>query len=100
MRSGRLEAFLAAVRSEIEVARIDLGEHAADLIGRHVRVGAAETYVLHVPPVVLVERMEDRIFATVELERLHPEPRAHREVEGRRRLDPFPFEEEVGIAMK
>src|SRR5262249_37419657 len=99
MRSGRLEGFLAGVRSEIEVARIRLGEHAANLVRRYIGVGAAEADVLHVPPVVLVERMEDRVLAAVEFERLHPEPRAHGEVERRRGLDPFPFQEEVGVAV-
>src|SRR4051812_30104501 len=60
--SGRLEALLAGVRAEVEVARIGLGEYAADLVGRYVGVRAAEVEVLHVPPVVRVERMEDRVL--------------------------------------
>src|SRR4051812_42998837 len=98
--SGRLEGFLAGVRAEVEVARVNLGEHAADLVGRHVRVGAAEVEVLHVPALILVERMEDRVFAAVELERLHAEALAHGEVERRRRLDPFTLQEEIGVAVE
>src|SRR4029077_5857835 len=88
VRSGRLELLLASVRPEVEVDRIGLGEHAADLVGGHVRVSAGEAQVLHVPSIVLVEGMEDRVFAAVELEWLYPKPLAHGEVERRRRLDP------------
>src|SRR5690348_4065779 len=98
--SGGLEAFLARVRAEVEVARIGLGEDAADLVGRNVGVSATEAQILHVAPVVLVERMEDRVLAAVELERLHAKAGAHREIESRRRLDPFAIEEKVGVAVE
>src|SRR5690348_13583677 len=99
-RSGGLERFLARVGAQIEVARIRLGEHASNFVGRHVGIRAAKVQVLHVTPVVLVERMEDRVFPAVKLERLHAKARAHREVERGRRLDPFALEKEVGVAME
>src|SRR5689334_1949366 len=98
--SGGLEGFLARVRPAVEVARIGLGKDAADFVGRHVGIRSAEVEVLHVAPVVRIERMEDRVFAPVELERLHAEARAHGEVEGRRRLDPLPVQEKVRVAME
>src|SRR3954467_12816462 len=98
--SGGLELFLARVRPEVEVARIGLGENAADLVRRHVRIGAAELEVLHVPPVIRVERMEDGVFAPVKLERLDTEAGAHREVERRRCLHPFSIQEEIGVPVE
>src|SRR6267142_1709143 len=64
-----------------EDARVGLAEHALDVLGRHVGELAAPAHIFHVAALVLVERMEDRIFAPVELERLHAEALAHRVVE-------------------
>src|SRR3954471_18149070 len=90
--SGRGERFLGGVGTEVEVPRVGFAEHLPDRIDRHVGVGAALAQVFHVAAVVLVERMEDRVAAAVELERLDAEFLAQPQVEGRRGLEPFPIE--------
>src|SRR3954470_14343092 len=96
----RREAFLAGVRPQVEVGRIGLAEDAPDLLRRDVGIGAAETDVLHMAAVVLVERVEDRVLRAVELERPDAEAPAHLEVEGRRRLDPCTVEPQVRVAVE
>src|SRR5438874_8613540 len=56
---------------EIEQLGIGLAKHALDVVRGHVGMLAAPAHVLHVPPVVLVEWMKDRVGPAVELERLH-----------------------------
>src|SRR4051812_32612594 len=98
-RAASGELALCGRRAEVEERGIGLAEDALDVLRRHVGELAAPAYVLHVPAVVLIERMEDRVFAAVELERLHPETRAQGEVERRRRLDPFAVELQLDIAV-
>src|ERR1043166_6219640 len=100
LASGGREVELRGIGPEVEVFRISLAERAPDLVGGHVVVAAAVAHVLHVPAVVLVERMEQGIGPAVELERLDAEPRAKGQIEGRRRLDPLPIEQKLGVAME
>src|SRR6185503_9349157 len=55
--------------------------------------------VFHVAALVLVERVEDRVGAAIELERLDAKARAQREVEGGRGLHPFAVDAQVGVAV-
>src|SRR5690348_3229891 len=101
-KSARTPSGKLALRgggAEIEELGIGLAEHALDVLRRHVRMLAAPAHVLHVPPVVLVERMEDRVRLAVELERLHTEALAQAQVERRRRLDPVAVDVELGVAV-
>src|SRR5437660_1360266 len=100
-RSARTSSKLASRGGgpEIEELGIGLAEDALDVLRGHVGVLAAPVHVLHVPPVVLVERMEDRVRPAVELERLHVKALAQAQVERRRRLDPFGFEMELAVAV-
>src|SRR3989304_551723 len=54
--------------------------------------------VPHVPAIILVKRMEDRVRAAVEFERLDAKALAQLAVEHRRRLDPFPLQQQLGEA--
>src|SRR4051812_8628526 len=100
-RSARTSSKLAlrGGRAEVEELRIGLAEHALDVVRGHVGVLAAPAHVLHVPPVVLVEWMEDGVGAAVEFERLHAKTLAQAEVEGGRRLDPLAVDLELGVAV-
>src|SRR3954466_10600523 len=93
------ELALRGGRAEVEELGIGFAEDAFDVVGRYVGVLAAPAHVFHVTALVLVERMEDRVFDTVELERLHAEARAQGKIEGRRRLHPFAFELKLGVAV-
>src|SRR4051812_1359304 len=98
-RAASGELALCGRRAEVEERGIGLAEDALDVLRRHVGELAAPAYVLHVPAIVFIERMEDRVFAAVELERLHPEACAQVEIEGGRRLDPVPVELQLGVAV-
>src|ERR1051325_4289554 len=100
-RSARTSGELALRGGGAEVEELGIGfaEHALDVLRGDVAVLAAPAHVLHMPPVVLVERMEDRIAAAVELERFYAKALAQRKVECGRRLDPCAVELELGVAV-
>src|SRR5436190_11773429 len=75
-RAASGELALRGRRAEVEERGIGLAEDALDVVCRHVGELPAPVHVLHVPAIVFVERMEDRVFAAVEFERLYPEARA------------------------
>src|SRR5438094_410137 len=95
--SGKLT--LRGGGAEIEELGIGLAEHALDVLRRHVGVLAAPAHVLHVAPVVLVVRMENRVGPAVELERLHAKALAQAQIERRRGLDPLALQVELGVAV-
>src|SRR5690606_11356234 len=80
-------------------ARVGLAEGKLDGVHRYVRAGPAVAQVFHVAAVVLVERMEDRVLATVELQRPDAEFLAKGEGEGGRCLYPPSVEVQVGVAV-
>src|SRR6266404_328724 len=100
-RSARTSNKLAlrGGRAEVEELGIGLAEDALDVFRRHVGVLAAPAHIFHMPAVVRVEGMEDRVFPAVELERLHAKAGAQAQVERRRRLDPFAVEMELRVAV-
>src|SRR5947209_3852833 len=98
-RAASGELALRGGRAEVEELGIGLAEDALDVVGRHVAVLAAPAHVFHVTALVLVDRMEDRVLASVELQRLHPKARAQAEIEGGRRLDPPAVELKLAVAV-
>src|SRR5919201_5361718 len=100
-RSARTSSKLALRSGGAEVEELGIGfaEDALDVFRRDVGILAAPVHVLHVPPVVLVVRMEDRVGEAVEIERLHAKALAQAQVECRRRLHPFAIELALGVAV-
>src|SRR5919204_3488320 len=85
--------------AEVEELGIGLAEDALDVFRRDVGILAAPMHILHVPAVVLVVGMEDRVGPPVELERLDAKALAQAEIERRRRLHPFSVQLELGVAV-
>src|SRR5204863_2023668 len=87
-RAESAESLLRRLASQAVENRVGLAEDARDFLDRHVGIAAADAQVLHVPAVLFIERMEDRVLAAIELERLDAKAPAQLEVEGRGGLDP------------
>src|ERR1043165_463219 len=70
-RGASGELALRSGRAEGEELRRGFAEDALDVLCGHVGELATPAYVFHVPALVLVERVENRVSAAIELERLN-----------------------------
>src|SRR2546421_9630282 len=98
-RAASGELALRGGRAEVEELGIGLAEDALDVVGRHIGMLAAPAHVFHVTALVLVERVEDRVFPAIELERLDPETLAQAEIERGRCFHPFVIGMKLGVAV-
>src|SRR5262245_33709505 len=98
-RGRRGELRIAVAAAVIERARIVALEVVLDAIERQVRPEAMVAQILHAQIPLRVVFLQDRVAGAVELGRQHAEAGAELEIEGGRRLDPFPGEVERGVAV-